>query len=166
MTATANASVSFKISVMGEMQLNRALRGRIRATSDLSPAFERMADDFEETQKQVFDREGAGDGRRRWQPLSAAYADWKARHYPGAKILERTGRLRDAFTGGRGSVREIRPLRMVLGGDVRVGRYDLGALHQAGTKKMAQRRVIMLGRRQRHRWMRILTDHLRVEGRE
>lgn len=38
-----------------------------------------------------FDEEGRP---RRWPPLSPAYARWKERHFPGRRILERTGRLR------------------------------------------------------------------------
>lgn len=163
--ATQEARVEFKVSILGEMQLHRALQGRIRATSDLSPAFERMADDFEEEQGKVFRSEGSGDGRTKWTPLSARYLVWKAKKFPGAKILYRTGALQTAVTGGAGSIREIKPLRLVVGGHVRVGSYDLGALHQTGTRKMPQRRVVMLGRRQRSRWMKFLTDHFRGEGR-
>ncbi len=163
--STTNASVNFSVSILGEQQLQRSLAGRIRATSDLSPAFGRMADDFEEGQERRFDREGATDGASAWEPLSPEYADWKAQHYPGAKLLVRSGKLRDALTGGPGSVREIAPLRMVVGGTVQVGAYDLGGLHFKGTKHMPARRPMALGRQQRHRWMRILSDHFRVEGR-
>lgn len=170
MTApTTTARVGFTVSVLGETQLDRAIQGRIRATSDLSPAFERIADDFEETQDQQFDREGAGEGNPRWAVLSSKYAEWKARHYPGARILTATGKLRDALTGGSGSVRKVDPLRLEVGGSITVGkgrRWDLGALHQTGTRHMPARKVVNLSRRQRHRWMRIFTDHFRGEGRE
>jgi len=163
--ATTEAGVSFSVSILGEMQLERSLAGRIRATSDLSPAFRKIANDIEETQEKRFDREGAHDGSTAWKPLSAAYADWKATHYPGTKILVRTGKLRDALTGGPGSVREIAPLRMVVGGTVQVGRWDLGSLHFTGTDRgMPARRPMAVGRQQRHRLMRILADQLRVEG--
>jgi len=163
--ATTEAGVQFSVSIMGEMQLQRALAGRIRATSDLSPAFTRIADDFEETQERRFDREGSHDGSTAWKPLSPAYAAWKAQHYPGTKTLVRSGKLRDALAGGPGSVREIAPLRMVVGGTVQVGSYDLGGLHFTGTTRgMPARRPIAVGTRQRHRWMRILADHFRIEG--
>ena len=162
--ATTEAGVSFSVSILGEMQLERSLAGRIRATSDLSPVFRKIADDIEETQEKRFDREGAHDGSTAWKPLSPAYAEWKAQHYPGTKTLVRSGKLRDALTGGPGSVREIAPLRMVVGGTVQVGAYDLGSLHFTGTKHMPARRPMALGRQQRHRVMRYLADHLRVEG--
>lgn len=165
MTATTNAGVRFNVSVMGEMQLQRALQGRIRKTSNLRPAFKRIAADFERVQGQQFDREGASEGNPRWQPLSALYAAWKAVHFPGAKILTRTRKLRASLTGGAGSVKEIEPLRLVVGGSVRVGRWDLGGLFHTGTKHMPARKPINLARRQRHRFMRFLADHLRLEGR-
>jgi len=162
--ATTEAGVSFSVSILGEMQLERTLAGRIRATSDLSHPFGRIADDIEESEEKRFEREGSHDGSTAWKPLSPAYAEWKAKHYPGTKTLVRTGKLRDSLTGGPGSVREIMPLRMVVGGTVQVGAYDLGSLHFTGTKHMPARRPMALGRSQRHRIMRILADHLRVEG--
>ena len=164
---TATAHVGFSVSVLGDMQLQRALQGRIRATSDLGPAFERIAEDFEDTQERAFDREGGHEGNPRWAPLSDEYAEWKAKHYPGMKILMRSGALRDALTGGPGSVRDVKPLRLVMGGSVIVGKWDLGALHQTGTTRgMPARKPLNLSRNQRHRWMRILADHFRLEGRE
>jgi len=163
---TAERRVEFKINVLGEAQLARALQGRIRACSDLSPAFGRIADDFFETQGRQFDAEGGFEGNPAWTPLNRAYAERKARTHPGAKILTRTGRLRSALTGGPGSIREIQPLRMTMGGSILVGRWDLGSLHQTGTKKMPARKPINLTMRQRHRWMRMITEHFRQEGRE
>ena len=168
--ATTNARVSFTVSVLGQMQLDRAIQGRIRATSDLSPAFEKIADDFEETEARQFGSEGGGEGNPRWAPLSAAYAEWKARKYPGARILTASGKLETSLTGGAGSIRTIDPLRLEVGGSIIVGkgrRWDLGALHQTGTTRgMPARKPVNLSRNQRHRWMRFLADHLRQEGRE
>jgi len=55
---TMNARVTMTATVMGEVQLQRALQGRIAATSDLSPAFAQIADNFVEGEEQVFAREG------------------------------------------------------------------------------------------------------------
>lgn len=65
---------------------------------------------FEQVQR-AFDTEGAATGSR-WARLSPAYATWKRRHFPGRKILERSGRLRRSLrwntgrfsVGGRGNV--------------------------------------------------------------
>jgi len=169
MSATTSARVEVKVSVLGEAQLHRALQGRIRRTSDLRPAFEQIADDFFEGEGKAFDREGSYEGNPAWTPLNQQYAERKARKHPGARILHASGKLEEAMTGGSGAIREVAPLRLVVGGSVTVGkgrRWDLGALHQTGTRRMPARKVVNLARRQRHRWMRIITDHLRMEGRE
>lgn len=166
MSATTQASVEIKVSVLGEAQLHRALEGRIRRTSDLRPAFEQIADDFFEGEGRAFDREGGHEGNPAWAPLNPQYAERKARTHAGAKILTRSGKLRQALTGGSGSVREVGRLRLAVGGSIIVGKWDLGSLHQTGTRRMPARKPVNLSRRQRHRWMRIITDHLRIEGRE
>jgi phage gpG-like protein len=67
---------------------------RTRAV-DLREYFGRIAQDLKGKTEHRFASEGDG----RWAPLSAAYADWKAQHYPGKGILVRTGRLLAAATG-------------------------------------------------------------------
>jgi len=163
---TATGAVDIKVNVIGEMQLARRLQGRIRASSNLSPAFERIADAFFGTQKRIFDAEGGFEGNPKWAALTPAYAERKARTHPGAKILTRSGKLRAALTGGSGSIREIDPLRMAVGGSVIAGKWDLGSLHQTGTRKMKARKPINLTRRFRHRVMRELAEHFRREGRD
>jgi len=163
---TATGAVDIKVNVLGEMQLARRLQGRMRASSDLSPAFERIADVFFGTQKRIFDAEGGFEGNPKWAPLTPAYAERKARTHPGAKILTRSGKLRAVLTGGSGSIREIDPLRMAVGGSVIVGKWDLGSLHQTGTRKMKARKVINLTRPFRRRVMREFGEHFRREGRD
>lgn len=163
---TATGAVDIKVNVLGEMQLARRLQGRIRASSDLSPAFERIADNFFATQKSIFGTEGSFEGNPRWEALTPAYAEQKARTHPGAKILTRSGKLERALTGGSGAIREVEPLRLAVGGSVIVGNWDLGSLHQTGTRKMKARKVINLTRRFRHRVMKELAEHFRREGRD
>ena len=164
---TMNARVTMTATVLGSLQLHRALQGRIHATSDFTDPFNRIADNFFEAEEQVFAREGAYDGAPAWKPLSPKYEEWKRRHYPGARIMHLTGRFEDAMTGGAGSIREVEPLRLRMGGHVRVGNYDLGGIHQnpRATNPLPQRKSINLGRRQRSTWVRIILDHLRLEGR-
>lgn len=164
---TQHAKVTVKLSVLGEMQLDRAIQGRIKATSDLSPAFEKIADDFIEMQEKAFAAEGAYEGNPAWAPLSAKYAAWKAKKFPGRGILERSGALKASLTGGAGSSREIEPLKLSIGGSVRVGRWDLGAIHQKpkATNKLPKRELINLSMTRRRRWMRWIVDMFRGEER-
>jgi phage gpG-like protein len=162
---TQHGRVTVKLSVLGEIQLDRALQGRIKATSDLRPAFEKIGEDYEDMERSAFSHEGAYEGNPAWQPLSAVYAKWKAKHFPGKGILVRSGDLMASLTGGAGSIREIEPLRMTIGGSVRVGRWDLGALHQTGTRRgMPKRKPLNLSMARRHRWMRYILAMFRGEN--
>ncbi|NUP99211.1 MAG: phage virion morphogenesis protein [Armatimonadetes bacterium] len=84
--------------------MSRKLHGLLHQVSDLRPAFEAMAADWSTTMQRKFESEGAheagtdeaGTPNPPWEPLSARYAAWKARHYPGMPILQRTGALRQA----------------------------------------------------------------------
>lgn len=164
---STTARVDLRLSVLGEMQLHRALLGRVRLTSDFTPVFRQIRDDYHDMEEAAFAKEGGYEGNPAWKPLSAKYAAWKAKHFPGAKILYRTGALFQALTGGSGSVEEIKPFFLRLGGSVRVGSYDLGGLHYTGTTRgMPARKPLLLSKTRKRRWLRFLTDHLRQEGKD
>jgi len=161
---TTAARVDLRLSILGEIQLHRALAGRIRAVTDFTPVWNHIADDYDDMMQTAFDHQGAYEGNPAWAPLSPKYAAWKARHYPGAKILFRTGALLHALTGGAGHIRSIKPLELRIGGALHVGRWDLGGLHQTGTRHMPARKPLLLSRSRRNRWMKFLAAHLRAEG--
>jgi len=163
---TQHGRVTVKLSVLGEMQLDRALQGRITAATDLSPAFNQIADDFVDMEKAAFAAEGAYERNPAWQPLSAKYAAWKAKHFAADwPMLVRSGALLASLTGGTGSIREIEPLKMTIGGTVRVGRWDLGALHQTGTRRgMPKRKPLNLSMTRRRRWMRYIVKIFQGEN--
>lgn len=88
-----------------------------------------------ETGKQ-FDAEGSGPQAGSWAPLSVSYAKWKAAHFPGKPILERSGKLRAALTGPGANAR-----REVSGNELSFGTSGLpyASFHQTGTGKMPAR---------------------------
>ncbi len=158
------ARVQIQFSVLGEMQLNRAIAGRIRDTSDFSGPFRQVADDLVDMEQEAFAREGAYEGNPVWAPLKDRYARWKAKHYPGKKILERTGRLLRLMTSPNIIIRPLSLVMEFLG--YRVGRWDLPALHQTGRKNdvMKARKPLNLSMRRRRRWLRFFRKHLQIEG--
>lgn len=83
-----------------------------------------------------FDAEGAGPQAGSWAPLSVSYAKWKAAHFPGKPILQRTGALRAALTGPGANAR-----RDVTSDTLTFGTTGLAyaSLHQTGTGKMPAR---------------------------
>lgn len=108
--------------------------------TDLSPAFEEMADAFGQWEAQAFSSGGSSSG-----------GGWAARKPPtgGWPILQRTGRLRGSLTGP--SVRQIGPKRMELGTNVPYARY-----HQTGTSRMVARPVIRLTSANKAEWTKII----------
>jgi phage gpG-like protein len=113
------------LEVFGEKVIDRTLADLADRGTDLSPAFEAVADEFIEAERRQFATEG-GFGSGGWAPLSPAYGAWKARHYPGKPILQREGDLWRSLTQGP-AVRVIKSDYLALGSDVEYGKY-----HQAG----------------------------------
>ena len=141
----------------GEAQLDRTLARVELAAADASPAFEVIAEEFLVAERQQFASEG-GFGSGGWAALSDDYAKWKARHYPGAKILHRTGDLEASLTEGP-DIRVIEPHFMILGSSVSYGRY-----HQEGTARMPRRRPIELPEALRRGWVKVLQRYLITGG--
>jgi len=107
---------------------------RFRANvSDASPAFERMADHQATVWRRNFNSEGSYNSGG-WSPLSADYGAWKAKNYPGKRILELTGDLKDSLTSRPFGVDEITDTKMIIGTAVDYAKY-----HQQGTANMPAR---------------------------
>jgi len=138
----------------GDSQLNRTLARVTEDVSDLTDAWEEMADSLLAAEQKQFSSEGsyASGG---WSPLSPKYAAWKARHYPGQPILVATGALSASLTQRPFGVESIEPHSMAIGSDNEVGGY-----HQNGTDKMPQRRVVELTGPTRAEWVKIAQRHV------
>lgn len=72
-----------------------------------------------------------------WSPLSARYARWKRRHYPGRKILTLTGAVRNALTKEADSKAERTFGDSLMAFGTRGIEY--ASYHQTGTRKMPAR---------------------------
>ena len=116
----------FELDFFGDQQVSRTLVRISENVQDARPAWEAIADDLQQAESQQFATEG-GFGSGGWSPLSPRYAAWKARHYPGAPILVRTGLLRDSLTQRPFGVEDLEKQRMAVGSDVEHGRF-----HQRG----------------------------------
>lgn len=141
----------------GEAQVDRTLERVILAAADASPAFEVIAEQFLVAEQQQFATEG-GFGSGGWAPLSEGYAAWKAKHYPGTKILHRTGELERSLTEGP-EIRVIEPHMMILGSAV-----EYGVFHQEGTDRMPRRRPVELPEVLRRAWIKTLQRWLLTGG--
>jgi len=145
-----------KFSFAGQDQVLRTFSRWTEGLSDFAPALEDIADDFLKLEATQFATEGK-TGSGGWKALSPDYAAWKATNYPGAKILERDGWLRDSLTvkDAPFQIREITATEAVLGTNVPYGIY-----HQLGTRKMPARPPIELSESDKTRWGKLVHEWL------
>ncbi|WP_053207944.1 phage virion morphogenesis protein [Jiangella muralis] len=132
----------------GDVQLDRTLARVGDNVDDLTPVWYWLAESFQRAETRQFNSEGAFASGG-WSPLSPRYARWKARHYPGTRVLERTGALRKSLTTRPFGVEVIENKSMAIGSDVDYGRH-----HQRGGAGLPQRRPVELTENMRREWMR------------
>lgn len=143
-------ALTLSFDFYGDVQLDRTLERVADNVEDATPAWEAMADRFVTVERRQFSSEGryASGG---WAPLSPRYAAWKARHYPGQKILQREGDLIRSLTERPFGVEVITPQKMWIGSSV-----EYGAYHQHGGPRLPRRRPVELTEGERRRWVKIL----------
>lgn len=92
---------------------------------------------FEAAEQRQFDAEGAGPVVGPWAPLSAMYAEWKAKRFPGQPILVATEALRDGLTKADSPFgsREWSASQFVFG----TRGVEYASHHQSGTEDMPVR---------------------------
>lgn len=110
--------------------------------TDLTPAFEEMADAFGDWEEQAFSSGGSSSGGG-WAPLATG----------GPSRLTKTGNLRASLIGP--AIREIGPRRMELGSDVPYGGY-----HQTGTSRMPARPPVRLTAANKAQWTKIIHRYI------
>lgn len=138
-----------------QAQFSRAFSRWADQVDDWTEAFEAIADSFYEGQKQQFASEGA-TGSGGWKPLSPAYAERKAREFPGRPILTATGEMRGSLEsrGGMLSHFRLEKRRLELG-----TLLDRATYHQEGAGNLPQRKVIELTDRQKDEWTKLIHQH-------
>ncbi len=156
----AGKSGTFHISfdIDGDRELSRKLHGMLGAVSDWSPAFAKVAADWSDTMDRKFAAEGnleTGSEQAGWAPLSPKYAAWKAKHYPGKGILQRTGALREAAVNPETTISPKR-LRMVVNN-------PYGIYHQSSrprSSNLPRRAWASFTAKQKARWVKAFRDQI------
>ena len=99
---------------------------------DFTEPFTAIEQVFRKHEKRLFDTEGGYGPSGDWEGLSAAYAAWKARNFPGRGILVRGGTMRAALVEGKGAgaIKKITGSFLEVGIDDQVIPY--AAIHQSG----------------------------------
>lgn len=118
-----------------------ALRGVIQGlerfaiqVSDLRRYWPAALTAVREILSESMESEGGSTQAGRWPELSPGYAAWKARHFPGTKILERTGRLKASLIGGPEQDVRMGPTSMTV-----TSLVPYGGFHQRGTGRLPRR---------------------------
>ena len=149
--------LKFSFEVEGEKQFHRAIDGVKESCKSLKPAFEKIAENFFETEEKQFAAEGAFQGNTKWDELTKPYEKWKFENFGKLPILTLTGKLRSSLTipGAEGNINQITDTSMVIGTNI-----PYGVWHQRGTTKMPQRQPIKLTEKQKKTWNQILHNSL------
>ena len=126
--------ITFSWEVTGEEQVNRSLSRYAEFLQDLTGAWPGIKKDFYAGERAQFENQV---GRGPWKTLSEPYATWKARHFPGKKILELSGQLRSAMTTGDKLTWLEQPKQL----GVTVG-IHYSKIHHKGLGRMPRREVI------------------------
>jgi len=128
------------VEIDGREQTTRAFQTVNETIRDFSPVWPEIHMYFLRANVEHFESLGSRGGAQ-WTPLSAPYAKWKAKKYPGKPILVATERLKRSLSlaGQKGGdqVYEETALSLTMGTAVPYARY-----HQRGTKRMAARPVL------------------------
>lgn len=147
----------FRMDVAGQVEMDRGLARFTDGVSDWRPIWIVFADSFYAHLRAHFASEGAEGLGAKWASLSAAYAAWKAVHYPGKPILQRSGALLASLTSSTapGAVYQPKPKSLTIGSSVPYAIY-----HQKGTGRMPQRKEIALDERTKRELMKIAQMYL------
>jgi phage gpG-like protein len=141
--------ISFELD--GVTEFDRILDMTAKTVKDFKPLYEEIADDFRSTEAGIFNKQGAFEGGSKWKALSPDYKAWKARKYPGRKILELTGSLKRSLTSVGGN-----HVSQPTTDSIRIGTKDPKAsYHQKGTSKMPQRKPMFLTDASKKRWVKL-----------
>lgn len=146
-----------RMVVAGQVEMDRGLARFTDGIADWRPIWNVFGDTFYAYLSGQFQSEGAEGLGTPWKPLSAQYAAWKAKHFPGKPILQRTGALMASLTGPKaaGSVFAPMPKSLTIGSTVPYALY-----HQLGTGRMPQRKEIVLTEEAKRELMKLAQMYL------
>ena len=131
--------VRMSLAVVGIQESIFASANLIRELLDWSDLWDDIEDYMEKKEERVFVTEGASSGTR-WQPLSKKYAAWKSRHWPGRRILVKTGALQSTLTSNfQGSIRITRRFSYTFGSSDEKLRW-----HEEGSSRLPARPMLTI----------------------
>lgn len=143
-------------TVLGGVQLDRALTRIISASQDLSKPFEDAGEEFRDIEAERFAAEGFG-----WAQLAASTLRRKIRLFGAKTILRATDALYNSLTikGAFGNVTRVFPMRAEFGTSI-----FYAIFHQLGTSRMPAREVILFREEDKRRFVRTIQRYMIASG--
>lgn len=133
----------------GDQQVGRTLTGLMDTIADAREPLDAIGNRIAAFEERQFSSQG-GYGSGGWSPLSPRYAAWKAKHYPGKPILQRTGELKASLTSRPFGIDEVDLKTAVFGTGLPYSAY-----HQHGTDRMPMRKPLEVPEYERREWERL-----------
>lgn len=125
-------SFSVSITITGKKDLLDKLRRFEFDLNDWSDELTGIGDELIDLfGRKSFSTSGGAIGES-WNNLRPGYELWKAKHYPGRGILQRTGELQKGFR------KKVSPKQLEI-----VNVVGYAKFHQFGTSKMAARKLVV-----------------------
>lgn len=140
--------LDLRMEVSGIAQVDRKLSRLSVQMTKLDPAFRDIRAAFKRYQVKEFASQGAHGGLA-WAQLSEKYRRWKARHYPGRKILALTGALRESMTSELESA--LLPTKLVMWSYEETAKW-----HDEGAGNLPVRKIVAIPESEKRDFTRIL----------
>lgn len=146
-------------TVLGGVQLDRALSRIISLSHNFSKPFEDAGEEFRDIEDERFDAEGFGE----WPALSPAYAARKLRLFGNQPLLRATDALYKSLVikGELGNISRVFPMKAEFGTSI-----FYAIFHQTGTSRMPARSVILLREEDKRRLVRTIQRYMIASGQE
>lgn len=149
----------FNISVLGLKDYQFSLDRLGDLVSFLGKdTWDKVVEVFYKAEKVVFSSEGSPEG---FAALSPKYAEWKARNFPGKKIMQRTGALEEALTGTGATPGMAVPIKKYVNNKTAQGitmgvRSPYAKAHQEGLGHLPVRKVMQVTHAERIQFAKVL----------
>lgn len=142
-------------TVENEIGLDRSFSRFTSQLTDLRQIWPAVIIELRAIVREQYAGQGVGPSGR-WQPLSPAYAKWKAKHFPGLPILQRTGLTLLSLTGNTSDTVIQQTETTLVFGTRRRGQV----FHQRGSGRLPRRKVFDLNEAQKTRIMKAIQKRL------
>lgn len=148
--------------IHGDRELVATLDGMTARTQDVSPAWDRVADDFRQIEREMFARGGRRGANAAWKTSTSEWVRRKRDEGRSLRVLVFSGILEKSLTrkGSRYSRERITRDSLTIGTGDPVVNLLTGESGSRQKVPGGPRGLIGVNDRDRHRWTDIVGDHI------